>query len=201
MKKILCFGDSNTFGYIPVSGERYDENTRWTGILKQKLLPDYKVIEAGCNNRNGFIESNCGDEFTGFKVLPTYLSEKPDIVVLAIGINDAQKFYRPSTEDMKKGLVSMSQSVIDSGAKLVIVSPPVLNEDVLKGNFSVQFDEISVELSKQLPDIYKDVANSLNSLYIDLNEYVSVSPLDGLHYSQESHKKIADIIYNKISSL
>lgn len=200
MKKILCFGDSNTYGYVPLSGQRYDENTRWTGILKQKLLPDYEVIEAGCNNRNGFIESNCGDECTGFKMLPKYLSEKPDIVILAIGINDTQKFYRPTTDDIKNGLISMCKSIIDSNAKLIIIAPPVLNEDVLKGNFAFQFDEISIETSKQLPDIYKNVAQDLKCAFVDLNEFVRVSSLDGLHYSPESHKIIADVLNKKITS-
>ena len=37
MREILCFGDSNTYGLIPGTKERYKENIRWTGILQQKL--------------------------------------------------------------------------------------------------------------------------------------------------------------------
>ena len=36
-REILCFGDSNTYGLIPGTKERYKENIRWTGILQQKL--------------------------------------------------------------------------------------------------------------------------------------------------------------------
>ncbi len=198
MQKILCFGDSNTYGYIPNSGKRYDKDTRWSGILKTKLSGKYEVIEAGCNNRNGFIESNCGDEFTGYKVLPEYLKESPDIVILAIGINDVQKFYRPTIEAIKNGLVSMCRMILKTGAKLILISPPVLNEDVLKGNFSFQFDEQSIEASKFLPEIYKSTATEFNCGYIDLNEYTKVSADDGLHYSPESHKIIADTIHNYI---
>ena len=198
MKKILCFGDSNTYGYIPVSGERYDENTRWAGILKQKLLSDYEVIEAGVNNRNGFVESNCGENLTGYKVLPKYLSENPDIVVLAIGINDVQKFYRPDLSTISAGLESMVKSIIDSGAKLVLISPPVLNDDVLRGNFSFQFDEESVSTSKRLPALYEEIAKSYNCHYIDLNKHVYPSKEDGLHYTKGGHSTIANLIYNCI---
>ena len=39
MKKILCYGDSNTFGFNPENGKRFDNLTRWSGILKHlKLL-------------------------------------------------------------------------------------------------------------------------------------------------------------------
>lgn len=37
MREILCFGDSNTYGLIPGTSERYKENVRWTGILQEKL--------------------------------------------------------------------------------------------------------------------------------------------------------------------
>lgn len=201
MKKVLCFGDSNTFGYIPVSGKRYDKNTRWTGILTQKLSPDYEVIEAGGNNRNGFTDSKDGYIFTGYKILPKYLSEKPDIVVLAIGINDVQKFYKPELQDIENGLTLMSKTILDSSASLIILAPPILNEDVLKGNFVILFDEGSVELSKSLPNIYKTVAQKLNCSFIDLNEYVKPSTSDGLHYLPESHKIIADLVFEKISNL
>ncbi|MCR5266727.1 MAG: hypothetical protein K6E29_09090 [Cyanobacteria bacterium RUI128] len=201
MKKILCFGDSNTYGYIPVSGERYDEDIRWTGILKQKFANDYKIIEAGCNNRNGFIDSIFGAEFTGYKVLPQYLKNNPDIVILALGINDLQKSYRPQIEDISQGLKSMVLSVKESGAEFILISPPVLNTDVLNGYFSFQFDEISVNTSKLLPNLYKNVAEQFSGHYINPNDYISVSKEDGLHYTKEGHSTIANLIYNYIKEI
>ena len=56
-KRILCFGDSNTYGFIPENGLRYDENTRWTGILKKISGDEFQIIEAGGNNRTGFTDS------------------------------------------------------------------------------------------------------------------------------------------------
>ena len=46
MREILCFGDSNTYGLIPGTKERYKENIRWTGILQQKLKEkDCRIVE------------------------------------------------------------------------------------------------------------------------------------------------------------
>ena len=45
MKKILCYGDSNTFGFNPANGSRYSEEQRWSGRLKELLKPDYEIIE------------------------------------------------------------------------------------------------------------------------------------------------------------
>ena len=46
MKEILCFGDSNTYGLIPGTKERYGRDTRWTGLLEQHLYEKgYRIIE------------------------------------------------------------------------------------------------------------------------------------------------------------
>ena len=50
MKRILCFGDSNTYGTRP-NGGRFDENTRWPMRLNELLGPDYAVIEEGFGGR------------------------------------------------------------------------------------------------------------------------------------------------------
>ena len=39
-KTILCYGDSNTWGYSPATQDRYARDERWTGVLRQKLGDD-----------------------------------------------------------------------------------------------------------------------------------------------------------------
>ena len=51
MKHVLCFGDSNTWGFIPGTCKRYDEHTRWTGILQDELGADWRIHENGQNGR------------------------------------------------------------------------------------------------------------------------------------------------------
>lgn len=51
MTTILCYGDSNTYGYNPVNGLRYPKGVRWTGVLQKMLGEEYEVIEEGCNGR------------------------------------------------------------------------------------------------------------------------------------------------------
>jgi len=47
MKKILCYGDSATWGYNPVDGASHPFDRRWPGILQSELGKDYKI---GTNN-------------------------------------------------------------------------------------------------------------------------------------------------------
>ena len=65
MKKILCFGDSNTFGFNPETGARFDKNSRWSGILASLLFPEYEIIEEGMNNRTGFFKNPEGLKQSG----------------------------------------------------------------------------------------------------------------------------------------
>ena len=50
MKRILCFGDSNTYGTRP-NGGRFDEQTRWPMRLQSLLGEGYAVIEEGFGGR------------------------------------------------------------------------------------------------------------------------------------------------------
>ena len=50
-KNILCFGDSNTWGYIPGTGERYAPEVRWPGVMAAALGAGYHISEDGLNGR------------------------------------------------------------------------------------------------------------------------------------------------------
>ena len=128
MKKILCFGDSNTYGFIPSSGKRYDENSRWSGILKKLLREEYEIIEAGCNNRTAFCDNPAGVNETGYKVLPSLLTPDIDCVILAVGINDLQYLYNISMKDYENGLENLIGIVRTKlpRAKIILLSPSVI---------------------------------------------------------------------------
>lgn len=202
MKKILCFGDSNTYGFIPQSGLRYDKNTRWTGVLQALCGSDFSIIEAGCNNRTAFVDNPAGAEQTGYKILPEYFTKDYfDIVVLAIGINDLQLFFKPTLKEFEQGIEKLIKITKDlsPNAKIILVCPSKLDLAGIKsGVFCFQFDEISVEKSYHLPQIYKKLAEKHACKLVDLNEIAKVSPLDGLHFSAESHKTIAENLYKNL---
>ena len=203
MKKILCFGDSNTFGFIPQNGGRYPKNIRWSGRLAQILGNFYKVIEAGCNNRTCFVNNPAGIEQTGYKILPALLEKDFDCVIIALGINDLQKFFRPNVTQIRVGLQNLVNIVNNKcpDAKIIIAAPSCLSIDVLRGSFSFQFDKISIEFSKKIAEIYKQVANENDCEFVNLNEIAAVSKIDGLHYDEQAHEKIAYALSNIVSAV
>lgn len=203
LKKILCFGDSNTYGYIPNNGARYDKNTRWTGVLSLLSHGKFKIIEGGCNNRTAFATNPAGKIFTGYEILPELLTDDFDAVVLAIGINDTQFLFDTVIEDFTTGienLINIVQAKCPQ-AKIILVAPSILTEDVLNGNFACLFDRTSIEKSRQLPLLYQKIAEKQNIEFLDLNSVAKTSSLDGLHYAPEQHLKIAQVIFKILSEL
>ncbi len=203
MKKILCFGDSNTYGYIPNNGARYDKNTRWTGVLSLLSHGKFEIIEDGCNNRTAFAANPAGKIFTGYEILPELLTDDFDAVVLAIGINDTQFLYNLSSIEIASGVEKLINivKVKSPQAKILLVAPSILTDDVLNGNFACLFDRTSIEKSRQLPLLYKKIAEKQNIEFFDLNSVAKTSSLDGLHYAPEQHLKIAQAIFTILSEL
>ena len=83
---IICYGDSNTYGYDPQSltGGRYPENICWTGILQEKtgakypfLIPDTTMMNGRLQGISAFPETFfvdkdgniVGDTYTGSHTL------------------------------------------------------------------------------------------------------------------------------------
>lgn len=203
MKKILCFGDSNIYGYIPNNGARYDKNTRWTGVLSLLSHGKFEIIEDGCNNRTAFAANPAGKIFTGYEILPELLTDDFDAVVLAIGINDTQFLYNLSSIEIASGVEKLINivKVKSPQAKILLVAPSILTEDVLNGNFACLFDRTSIEKSRQLPLLYQKIAEKQNIEFLDLNSVAKTSSLDGLHYAPEQHLKIAQVIFTILSEL
>lgn len=205
MKKVICFGDSNTFGFNPKNGARYDANTRWAGLLSQILGEDFQVKEEGCNNRTGFFVNPDGALQSGQKYLPQCFEKHKtaDIFVFALGTNDLQKIFNLDEKIAEEGLKNVIYFVrkINPESKIIIIPPVALDEKVLCGCFSFQFDEKSVESSKWIQKLYEDIAKEENCEIFDINKCASPSYIDGLHYDEESHKIIAEKLAKQILNI
>lgn len=186
MKKILCFGDSNTYGFNPNDFNRYKENERWSGILKNK----FNVIECGCNNRSIF---NNSGELNSLLALPKYLADDLTHIILQVGINDLQFQYNIDLgvfENKLKELISLIRADI----KIILLCPNTINDCILSSYFARLFNKNSIEKSIKLPEIYEKIAKVFNCEYFDLNNVTTTSKIDGLHYDVDNHKIIADYL-------
>lgn len=193
MKKILCYGDSNTFGYNPCDASRYDEQTRWTALLQNILGDGYQIIEEGMCDRTGIADNDKGFLFSARKHFPKCISDakEVDILVLWIGTNDLQFKYNLTLGQIEKGLERLIIIAQNYAKKIVLIPSVELSEKILDGYFSYQFDNGSVSKSKKMSKIYKKLSRIYNLEYFDINKFVRPSEIDGLHYDTKGHKIIA----------
>ncbi len=90
MRRILCYGDSNTWGYDAAADDRFPEEVRWTGVLQQLLGEGFRVIEEGQPGRTTVWDDPIEEHRNGKTALYSVLeSQSPvDLVVLMLGTND-----------------------------------------------------------------------------------------------------------------
>ncbi len=203
MKRILCFGDSNTFGYDPSNGFRFPKEIRWTGVLQELCGNTFEIIEGGCNNRTCFRDNPEGEKFTGYKALPKLLETNPDIAILAIGTNDLQRIYRTSEQEIKFGienLIEIAKKQSPNTEIILVATPPIGQEVLLSGIFAFLFDKSSIEKSQQLGKIYQQVSEQYGCKFLDLAPYITPSKIDGLHFDKEGHKKVAELLFQIIAN-
>ncbi len=200
MKKILCFGDSNVYGYIPKNGGRYAVDVRWSGLLKNYFKKQFEIIEAGCNNRVTF-DNKTDFNQSSILCLDKYLSFDFYGVIFCLGINDLQKVYNFTENELYlnyDNLIKQAKKICKD-IKILIISPAKLNPAILEGFFATLFDETSIKKSNHVEEIYKKCAKENNCEFIDLNKYVKTSQKDGLHFDESEHKIIFEIVKKTIN--
>jgi len=118
MRRILCYGDSNTWGCIPISAARYGEDIRWPGVLAGLLGAEYRIIEEGLNGRTTVFDDPLQEGRNGKTyLLPCLLSHRPlDVVVLMLGTNDMKQRYGLPAEDIARGAGVLAEIVRTSGS-------------------------------------------------------------------------------------
>ncbi len=198
-KEVLCFGDSNVFGYNPSDGSRYPVDIRWSGLVKEYFKNKLKIVEAGCNNRTIFKNPN-GKNYSGIDILKEYLLKKYFGIVFLIGINDFQNIYTISDETLYLGLenlILISRKIVPD-IKILLLCPNKLDDRILSGPFSLLFDKKSISKSQSVEKIYSNIAKKYKTDYINLNDFVKTSSIDGLHYDVNNHKIIFSLVKNII---
>ena len=204
--RILCFGDSNTWGYISgTDHHRYDENKRWTRLLSKKLGPNYEIIEEGLNSRT--LNSDYPLEYNrpykkGLDYFYPCLTsqDKVDVIVIMLGTNDLKNFFNLTASDMLSNLrlyidyVQNYKSIIDgSTPKLIISGIAPIDENNCKTHYKGR-----VNIRNEYNVLSKNLCDKLGIPFVD-NSDLQVG-IDGVHITEQSHVILAEKLYKEIKS-
>ena len=198
MKRILCFGDSNTWGNISGTPDRFEPEVRWTGVMQRELGDGYLVIEEGYNGRTVATTDHAEYRMAGIDYFwPCLDSQSPlDLVILMLGTNDLKLRFALDAESIVAGFNRYLNCLkvtpmMGQRPKLLLVSP-ILLEEGYKQNpvFHGMFGEDGVERSKRLAPAYRRFAEENGIAFMDAAEYAKASPVDGVHMAAADHRSL-----------
>lgn len=205
MKNILCFGDSNTWGYIPGTGNRFSEGIRWTSILQNNLGYEYKILEEGLCGRTSVFDDRTRPDRNGIKSLPGILENAGDIdaAIIMLGTNDCKSYYDASAREIAEGVDKCVNEILKfvPAEKVIVVSPILLGEDVYLEGFDPEFNKKSVVVSKSLKHEYEKIALKRGTAFLAASDYVTASREDMEHMNALGHAMFAQVITGKLQAV
>jgi len=205
-KTILCYGDSNTWGYNPENQGRYARHERWTGVLRREIGDGYYVIEEGLNGRTTVWDDPIEDYRNGKEYLiPCLRSHMPiDLVVIMLGTNDLKARFSAPACDVAAGagvlvdIVAKSETGRRAGAPpVLLVTPPPF---AALRDFAEMF-EGGREKSRLLSNHFRVVAEERGCALLDASEVIVSSKLDGIHLDLAEHRKLGVAIARRVREM
>lgn len=185
-RTIVCFGDSNTWGYVPGSdGERYGRDVRWPALLATALAGEAEVVAEGLNGRTATIESPVEEGRNGLPYLvPCLRSHAPvDLLVIYLGTNDAS-WLEPMLVARSVGRLVKAARNAEAGPgrrspNVLVVCPPPF------GGY-------------ELAPSFRDVCAGLGCELLDLDGVAAYSALDGIHLDEAGHRAVAAAVEDRV---
>jgi lysophospholipase L1-like esterase len=203
VKRIVCYGDSNTWGSDPATRQRFPADVRWTGVLARELGAGYLVIEEGLGGRTTILDDPWEPDRNGKTYLrPCLESHRPlDLITIMLGTNDLKARHRVSASDIAQGaavLVDIARhyAVRADGSRaavLLICPPPVAT---LTG-FDRMFEGAEAK-SRELGRYFRMIAEWYDVPLLDAGEVIVSSEIDGIHFDAPEHAKLGVAVAREV---
>lgn len=205
-RTVLCYGDSNTWGFDPVTKERFGPMQRWTGILQESLGPSVRIIEEGLNGRTTVFDDPLQPGRNGLDYLvPCLDSHSPvDLLVLMLGTNDLKRRFALSAEEISLGAARLIAAAQGSrsgangrSAQVLLLSPPLIGPLHEYAGFFEGAESKSAELARY----FRRIAEETGCRFLDTAPLVRASEVDGVHLDPSSHATLARALAEELPKL
>jgi lysophospholipase L1-like esterase len=213
-RRILCFGDSLTWGWVAVPEgsptTRFPYHERWTGVMAGTLGAGYEIIEEGLSARTTSIDDPADPRLNGSAYLPSALaSHLPlDLVIILLGTNDTKSYYRRTPYEIAVGMSKLVVQVLGSAGgvgtvypapKVLVVAPPPLAaqpDPWFEGMF-----EGGREKTIALPTQYKALTNFMKVEFFDAGSVISTDGVDGIHFTAKNNADLGAALAAKVADI
>ena len=173
--RILCFGDSNTYGYDPRGffGDRYSSDDRWVDLLARQT--GHEIINAGVNGR----------EIPRDSLLLTP-HKNADILIVMLGTNDL--LQGATAGEAAARMESFLISAHTYFPQMILIAPPPMKRGAWVA------DPGLVTRSVRLADKYRLLAESLGIPFVDTRDWNIDLAFDGVHFTEAGHHAFAKML-------
>ncbi len=201
---VLCYGDSNTYGYDPQTCGRYPYEKRWTTILDEMLGSRYEVISEGLNGRTTAYDRPCAAWKNGISSFTACLgTHKPvDYVIIMLGTNDCDADLELSAGDIADGMEALVNMVEEETPALqgyvpeiIVAAPAAIQGDISRSPFAEKLTAESAQKSVDIGPLYKTIAERHMVRFADATSGIEVSS-DCEHLTEKGHRQLAELLFD-----
>lgn len=208
MKKILLFGDSNTWGHNPVDMTRLPKP--WPAVLSE-LMPQYIFTADGvCGRTTEYPDPNAPDNIDiigleSFKrrYIQTGTIKEYDLVIIMLGTNDLLNSSNSEPNQIAESLKKFADAVKSSSdAQVMIISPILIKKSCMQHPvFSTLYSMKSVKYSEENAKYIENMTKQENLHFLNAALFAEPSDIDGIHLDLNGHRKLAFAVMDKINEI
>jgi lysophospholipase L1-like esterase len=220
-KRVLVFGDSNTWRWMPkenvIPSERYPEDQRWPNVMQAALGGGYKVVVDALSGRTTGVADPSFPQLDGAGLdgdaylPPAIAAHLPlDLVVVMLGTNDTKAMFRRSPFRITLGAAVLVDAVQRSGEmfgggwytypapKVLLVCPPPLGK--LAGLTAEAFAG-GEERSRGMPEAFRRIAEAAGVAFFGAGTAVQTDGVDGVHFTAATQRKLGEAVAAQVKAV
>ncbi len=209
-KRIVCFGDSLTWGFDPETRGRLPEDSRWPMVMQAALGGDYAVIEEGQNGRTIATDDPAEGEKNALRyILPCLESHSPlEALIIMLGVNDCKRKFSYAAMDIGGEMQILLEKVLtyrqyrcERPFQIILVSPPHISDAIRDSWLGDTFEyTASKARSQELAAWYGQLAEMYGCAFVNAADHVCVSDADGIHMDAENQRKLGKVMAETVLS-
>ena len=209
-RRIVCLGDSNTWGYDAKTLERFPEGVRWTSLLAELLGDEFQVVEEGLSGRTSVVDDPLFEGLNAFTYIhPCLMSHAPlELVIIMLGTNDTKERFNLTSYNIAQGIARLSLKAKNTPAgikgsfpKVLVIAPPPIGKEYYDTSIGNAMGKNCDRKSEEMPVYLNELLKMQGIEFLDTKGFVFMNTIDYMHLDEEGHRLLSKLVFNKIKNI
>lgn len=207
-RRIICFGDSNTWGFNAATQERFPEGIRWPTLLQQLLGDEFQVIEEGLSGRTSVVDDPLFEGLNGYSyIYPCLMSHSPlELVIIMLGTNDTKERFHLTAYNIAQGITRLalkakSAPVSKNGSspKVLVIAPPPIGSGYINSDVGPAMGKGCDRKSLELPKYLEELLKGHDIEFLNTAGKITMNEIDFMHLDENGHRELSKLVFDKIN--